>query len=381
VSELLVVAGEASGDRVAAAVVKRLPGVRAFGLGGPALAGVGAELVDDLRASTALGIGEAAARAGAVLRSWRRVAGAARARRPVAALLVNYSEYNARLAPVLHHAGVRVLWYGAPQVWAWRPGRTESLRRSVDRMALMLPFEEALWRRSGVDAHYVGHPALETARPDRDPARTALGMTPFAAAVAILPGSRPHEVRRLLLPMLDAYERVRVDRASVDARVLVAPSLDSGTRRWVRAVCLDRRVGHFDVDPQLGALSVLPAFDAALCASGTASLEAALSRVVPVVVYRVGLATEITARVLVRTPHIALPNLLLGERVFSELVQREVRVDRLAAALGDALDRRPALLSACARVEATLGTERTPSLAVAQMLAPWLAIDAGAGAA
>src|SRR6202035_53883 len=184
------------------------------------------------------------------------------------------------------------------------------------------------------------------------------------------------EVRRLLLPMLDAYERVRVDRASVDARVLVAPSLDSGTRRWVRAVCLKRRVGHFDVDPQLGALSVLPAFDAALCASGTASLEAALSRVVPVVVYRVGLATEITARVLVRTPHIALPNVLLGERVFAELVQREVRVDRLAAALGDALDRRAALLGACARVEATLGTQRMPSLAVARMLAPWLAIEA-----
>lgn len=377
-SGLLVVAGEASGDRVAAEVVRRLPGVRAFGLGGSALSSVGAELVDDLRASTALGIGEAAARAGAVLRSWRRVASAARARRPVAAMLVNYSEYNARLAPLLHDAGVRVLWYGAPQVWAWRPGRTEALRRSVDRMALMLPFEEPLWRRSGVDAHYVGHPALETPRLDRRAAREALEMTPFAAAVAVLPGSRPHEVRRLLLPMLDAYERVRSDRASVDARVLVAPSLDASTRHWVRAVCLERRVGHFDADPHRGALSVLPAFDAALCASGTASLEAALCRVVPVVAYRVGLATELTARVLVRTPHIALPNVLLGERVFSELVQREVRVDRLAAALGDALDRRPALLGACARVEATLGTQRTPSLRVARMLAPWLGLDASA---
>ena len=120
---------------------------------------------------------------------------------------------------------------------------------------------------------------------------------------------------------------------------------------------------------------MLPAFDAALCASGTASLEAALSRAVPVVAYRVGLATELTARVLVRTPHIALPNVLLGERVFAELVQREVRVNRLAAALGDALDRRPALLVACGRVEATLGTERTPSLRVARMLAPWLGVD------
>jgi lipid-A-disaccharide synthase len=384
VSDLLVVAGEASGDRIAAAVVKRLGdwnrdgAVRAFGLGGPALAGVGAELVCDLRESTALGVGEAAARAHGVLRSWRRVVRAARTRRPRAALLVNYSEYNARLAPLLHEAGVRVLWYGAPQVWAWRRWRTKSLRHSIDRMALMLPFEEPIWRRSGVDAHYVGHPALETPRLDRSAARDVLGMTPFAAAIAVLPGSRPHEVRRLLLPMLDAYERVRSDRASVDARVLVAPSLDPATRQWVRATCRERRVADFDVDPELGAIRILPAFDAALCASGTASLEAALARVIPVVVYRVGLATELTARVLVRTPHIALPNVLLGERVFSELVQRDVRVDRLAAALGDALDRRPALLAACDRVEATLGSARNPSRTVARMLCPWLGVEARA---
>lgn len=377
-SDLLVVAGEASGDRIAAAVVRRLEGVRAFGLGGPALADVGVERVWDLRESTALGVGEAAARAGGVLRAWHRVARAARARRPVAALLVNYSEFNARLAPTLHDAGVRVLWYGAPQVWAWRAGRTETLRRSIDRMALMLPFEEPLWRRCGVDAHYVGHPALETPRLDRGAARDALGLTPFAAAVAILPGSRPHEVRRLLVPMLEAYTRVRADRASVDARVLVAPSLDGPTRGWVRAACLQRHIGTFDVEPQQGVMGVLPAFDAALCASGTASLEAALARAIPVVAYKVGLATELTARALVRTPHIALPNILLGERVFAELVQRDVRVDRLAAALGDALDRRPALLAACEKLETLLGPERTPSLTVARMLAPWLGVTARA---
>jgi lipid-A-disaccharide synthase len=320
---------------------------------------------------------------------------AARARRPVAALLVNYSEFNTRLAPVLHRAGVRVLWYGAPQVWAWRAARTETLRRSVDRMAVMLPFEEALWRRCGVDAHYVGHPALETARLTRDAARDALGMTPLAAAVAILPGSRPHEVRRLLVPMLEAYTRVRIDRASVDARVLVAPSLDAATRGWVHEACRAHHVGASDVDPQLGAMRVLPGFDAALCASGTASLEAALARAIPVVAYRVGLATELTARALVRTPHIALPNVLLGERVFTELVQRDVRVDRLAAALGDALDRRTALLGACERIETLLGTglaesparpwdranlhgPLAPSLHVARMLAPWLGASARA---
>jgi lipid-A-disaccharide synthase len=378
VSELLVVAGEASGDRAAAAVVERLRPVRAFGLGGGALAGAGVELVGDMRESTALGVGEAAARALGVLRAWRAVLRNARARHPRAALLVNYTEFNARLAPLLHADGTRVLWYGAPQVWAWRSGRAEGLRRSIDRMAVMLPFEEPLWRKAGVDAHYVGHPSLETTLLDRTTARRALGMTPLAAAVAILPGSRPHEARRLLAPMLDAYEIVRSDRASVDARVLVAPSFDPSTRGWLRRLCEERHVATMDVDPHVGAVNVLPAFDAALCASGTASLEAALARAVPVVCYRVGLATELTARALLRTPNVALPNVLLGRRAFTELLQRDVRPDRLAGALAEALDRRPSLLAACEEVEAALGHRRAPSAAVARMLAPWLGARAHA---
>jgi lipid-A-disaccharide synthase len=371
-TELLVVAGEASGDRAAAAVVAQLEGVQAFGLGGPALARAGANLVADIRASTALGIGEAAMRARDVVRAWRAVGGASRVRRPRAALLVNYSEFNLHLAPKLHAAGMRVLWYGAPQVWAWRASRARTLRGWIDRMAVMLPFEEPIWRAAGVDAHYVGHPACEMTPLGREKAREALGMTPFAAAVAVLPGSRPHEVRRLIVPMLDAYERVRSDRASVDARVLLAPSLDVATLAWTRTFCRSRRVDTFDVDPSAGAMQVLRAFDVALCASGTATLEAALARAVPVAIYRVGLATELTARLFVHTPHIALPNVVLGRRAFAELVQREVSADRIADALCDALDRRADLLIACDGVESALGNMRTPSLSVARVLAHWL---------
>jgi lipid-A-disaccharide synthase len=347
-------------------------GSRAFGLGGPALAAARVDLVANIRTSTALGIGEVAVRARSVMRAWKAVVRAVRARSPRAALLVNYSEFNARLAPKLHAAGVRVVWYGAPQVWAWRSHRVEALRRRIDQMALMLPFEQPIWRAAGVDAHYVGHPAMETTPLDRETARRALGMTPFAAAVAILPGSRPHEVRRLLVPMLEAYERVRSDRASVDARVLVAASLDPSTSDWLRATCAFRRVSTFDVDPYVGALGVLRAFEVALCASGTVTLEAALARAVPIAAYRVGLTTELTARLFLRTPHIALPNVLLGRRAFTELLQREADGVRMAAALSGALDRRAELIGACDEVESALGSARTPSLAVAQMLAPWL---------
>jgi lipid-A-disaccharide synthase len=378
VGSLLVVAGEASGDRAAAAVVARLSGVHAFGLGGPALASCDVELLGDLRAWTALGLGEAAARATTIWSAWRTVLRAARARRATAALLVNYTEFNARLAPHLHASDMRVLWYGAPQVWAWRRRRGASLRRSVDRMAVMLPFEESIWRDIGVDAHYVGHPAIEGASLARNDARATLGMTPYASAVAILPGSRPHEVRSLLVPMLEGYERVRSDRASVDARVLLAPSLDPSTRAWALATSAAMHVPTFEVDPQAGAVGVLRAFDAALCASGTASLEAALARAVPVIAYRVGIATELAARALLRTKHLALPNVLLGRASFPELVQRQVQTGRIAQALASVLDRRDALLEDCTRVEATLGDARTPSLAVARMLAPWLGARAAA---
>lgn len=373
--DLLVVAGEASGDRAGAAVVAKLDGVRAFGIGGGALQREGVELVTDLRSTTALGITEVSRRAYGIGVAYGKLRAAIHRRRPAAALLVNYTEFNARLAPALWRDGTRVLWYGAPQIWAWRSGRAKPLRRHLDRLAVMLPFEEPLWRELGVDAHYVGHHALEDRRDPahRVAARELLGLTPFAWAVAILPGSRPHEVRRLLEPMLTGYEAVRGDRASVDARVMLAASLDDRTRAWARGLANARGVEVVDVDSRAGIAYALPAFDAALCASGTASLECALARVVPVVCYRVGWATEIGARALLKTPHIALPNVLLGREAFPELLQRSAAADRIAETLTRVLDERDTFLAACTELERALGDHPCPSREVARMLEPWLA--------
>jgi lipid-A-disaccharide synthase len=374
--ELLVVAGEQSGDRAAASVLAALRAggadVSPFGLGGGACEAQGMELVSDLRDSTALGVGDVAVRAYGIARAWLRVAHAAMWRRARAALLVNYTEFNTLLAAKLHARGVRVLWYGAPQIWAWRARRAEPLRRTIDRMALMLPFEEQMWRERGVDAHYVGHPAVETTWMDRVAAREAMGLTPYARTVAILPGSRPHEVERLLGPMLEAYERVRSDRASIDGRVLLAPSLDEGTRARALARAAAMSVEVIEMDARVGAAPCLRAFDAALCASGTAALEAALARATPIVVYRVDKLTEIAARRLLHTSHIALPNVLLGEAAFPELLQREAHPKRIAQALARAIDARSTLVRACDRVAQALGDKATPSRDVARMLAPWL---------
>ena len=379
-SELLVVAGEASGDRAAAHVVARLleslktqgRNVGVFGLGGGALQAQGAELVADLREFTALGVGEVASKVGPIALAHARLLKLADKRKPRAALLVNYTEFNARLAKRLHAKGVRVLWYVAPQVWAWRSDRIAAIRKVIDRMAVILPFEEALWRSHGVDAHYVGHPAREITSLARGPARAALGLTPYAPTIAILPGSRPHEVEAHLPVMLEAYESVRRDRASIDARVLIAPSLDTKTREKAESLARALKIGLFRVDAYLGATPVLGAFDAALCASGTATLEASLARAVPVVVYRAGFLTELAARLFVKTPYLALPNVLLGKQSFPEVVQRDVRPEKLATALADVLDRKNELVRSCAEVEKVLGPPRSPSRAVAAMLEPWL---------
>ncbi len=378
--DLLVVAGEASGDRAGAAVITALGrsmAGRAFGMGGGALEREGVHLVADLRDTTALGVGEVARRAYGVARAFSRIRAAIAKRRPAAALLVNYTEFNSRIAAVLWARGTRVLWYGAPQVWAWRSGRVTPLRRHLDRMAVMLPFEEELWRSFGVDAHYVGHPAMEERTKPlaeaRVEAREMLGMTQLAPAVAILPGSRPHEVRRLLGRMLAAYENVRRDLASIDARVLLAPSLDEKTRAWARTTAEACRVDVAAVDARAGLSYALPAFDAALCASGTASLECALARAVPIVCYRVGLATEPFARALVTTPWVALPNVLLQRAAFPELLQRHANASRMEDSLVHVLDERASFLDACAEVEAALGNKRHAANEVARMLEPWLA--------
>lgn len=376
---LLVVAGEASGDRAAAAVVARLRETNAdldvFGMGGGALTREKAELVADLRDTTAMGVAEVARRAAGVAVAYAKIRAAVALRKPTAALLVNYTEFNSRLARDLWPTGTRVLWYGAPQVWAWRRGRAIPMRKTIDRMAVMLPFEESIWRDVGVDARYVGHPALEELRRDGDArtvAREMLGMTPRAWAVAILPGSRPHEVRRLLEPMLEGYESVRHDLASVDGRILLAPSLDPRTRAWARDVADRSGIEIVDIDARAGLARTLPAFDVALTASGTASLECALARAVPIVCYRVGWATELGARALMTTPYVALPNVLLGRAAFPELLQRSAAATRIADELAKVLDEREPYLAACADVERALGAHTHASREVADMIAPWL---------
>lgn len=369
---LLVVSGEASGDRALAQVLRRLVNVDAFGMGGGATEHTGAELLVHSNDLTAMGISEVAMRAIGISKAFFTILKAAKERRPRAALLVNYSEFNGRLAPKLKALGIRVLWYGPPQVWAWRKSRMNDIRQATDRLAVMFPFEEPMWRSTGADAHYVGHPAMEDRAGDSELMRRALDLPPTAFTVALLPGSRPHEVRRLLTPMIQGYENVRRERASVDARLLLAPSLDDQTRAWAMAEAEAHGISVLPVDPSNGIGPMLSGFDAAICASGTAVLECVLARTIPLVAYKVGLITEGVARATVSIPQISIPNILLGKTAFPELLQRAVTAENIARELTTILLNKRDFLRACDQVEAALGERMTPSRAVAQLLLPWL---------
>lgn len=368
---LLVSAGEGSGDAMAAPVIERL-GVTTFGLGGPALAGAGSELVADTRRLAAMGVGAAALKAPAAAVAARALLARARKTRPRAALLVGYSEFNAWLGARLRDLGTRVLWYAPPQIWAWRAGRAHGLRRSCDRMACVLPFEPRLWREQGVDAKYVGHPALERPNIGRDVARERFGMTPYAEYVAVLPGSRAHELREHLGPMLEAVAALRADRGAVDARVVLAPWLPR--KLAARAAEEAGAAGVSCIESS--APPVLSAFDVALAASGTVTLECAVAGVPPVIAYRTGPVTELLARRLLTVHSIGLPNIVLGERVFPELVQKALTSDALAEEAGRLLDDRELWRARCESVRERLlprdGRAASPSERVAELIAPWL---------
>jgi lipid-A-disaccharide synthase len=357
-TSIFISVGEVSGDRMAAAVVRRLrqrlPGVRLFGAGGSELRAAGVELRVPSERLAVTGIDEAAARAGDALRLLADAWLQGRRRRPALALLVDYPGVNLRLARLMHRQGTPVLYYGAPQRWAWLSWRLGGLRRDVDRLAVTLPFEEGWFRQRGLDARFVGHPALELFRPvPRPQARDQLKLGP-GPVLALLPGSRENEVRRHLPDLLRSLSHL-----SPRIQPLLA------TLPGELAALCSRLAPKL---PQTSAELALGAADVAACATGTATLELALAGVPAVTFYRLSRLSYAVARRLVRVRHVALPNLLLDERLLPELIQDQLTPRALAGQVQQLLQPRRAgeVRRGLARVRRKLGTPGA-SARVAQM--------------
>ncbi|HEY6867562.1 MAG TPA: lipid-A-disaccharide synthase [Candidatus Eisenbacteria bacterium] len=331
---VLIVAGEASGDRHAARLVgalRDLGACRVRGITGPALAAAGAESVAPMDDLAVIGFTGVLARLPRIRRAWRRLLAEAGDFRPHAALLVDSPGFNFRVGPALRRRGIPVFYYIAPQVWAWHRSRAAGMARWVDRLAVVFPFEEPLFRDAGVTTRFVGHPLLEDLEPevDRSRLRAELGLGPAdGPLLGLLPGSRRGEFRVHAPIMVEAAGQLRPRLPGLVVALALAPGLEPGRA----ALAALERAGVRVVRGRTRALEAHA--DACAVASGTATLETALFGTPLVIVYRTGALNYAIARRVVTLTHIGLPNIVAGEEVAPELIQDALTPARLAQALG-----------------------------------------------
>lgn len=359
-STVLVCCGEASGDLLAGGVVRELkakaPDCKVVGLGGVHCRQAGAETLWDVSELSVMGIAEVLPKLRHIFRLMDRIVEWAQKEKPEVALLVDAPDFNLRLAKRLKAIGVRVVSYVSPSVWAWRSGRVKTIAAVVDELCCILPFEEPWYRERGVAARFVGHPLLEqqpsAASVAELRARLLAGGT--GPLLALLPGSRRFEINQLLPHMLGAARLLTKELPSLEVALPIAPTIK---RDLIEKHCAEAGFTPKLVDGR--ARELLTAADAAIVASGTASLEAALARVPTVVVYRTSVLTYLVYKLFVRAPHISLPNIIAGRRIVPELLQGAVQPGILAEQVRPLLSdtpQRAEMKSALDRVHASLGS-------------------------
>jgi lipid-A-disaccharide synthase len=354
------------------AALKRLdPGLTFCGIGGARLQEAGVRILFRSSDMAVVGLTEVISRSATLARAYWTVKGILRKNRPALVILLDYPDFNLRLARAARRLQVPVLYYISPQVWAWRKGRVEIIRRCVDRMAVILPFEKDFYRERGVEVDYVGHPLVEEIPADLDAgkARTDLGLDRASPVLALLPGSRKEEVSNLLPVMIGAARSIRSKHAGLKCLLPRASTIPSQLiDDLLRGSGLDVQVIPGDV------YRVLKASNLALVASGTATLETAILETPMVIVYRVSRLSYWIGRMVISVPFIGLVNLVAGEEVVPELMQDEVTPERLAQEATDILEhesRRNAMVLKLRSLRDALGrggaSERTARIAIEMM--------------
>jgi lipid-A-disaccharide synthase len=354
VREVLIVAGEASGDLHAAGMAAELrrlrPDLALAGVGGDRMQAEGVELLEHVRALAVMGFVEVLRHVPKHAALLRLLTARLRRGQVAAVVLLDYPGFNMKVAAAARAAGVPVLYYITPQVWAWGAKRLARLAHTVTRAAVILPFEEALLREHGIDATFVGHPLLDRATelPDRAAARREIGVPEEGRVLALFPGSRAQEIERHLEPFVATARELERRLPGLRTVVSVAPTVRVDPARCPYPLVHSR------------SFAVLRAADAVLSKSGTTTLEAAVAGCPLVVAYRTSGWTYAIARRLVTIPHIGLVNVVAGRQVAREFVQEALRPSSVADALEPLLDprsrERAALLAGLDEVRAKLGS-------------------------
>jgi lipid-A-disaccharide synthase len=327
---VMISCGEPSGDLYAASLTEALrardPEVDIFGFGGRRFEAAGGRLVGDFHGVSVTGLTEAIR---VIPRSYamlRRLTDAARATRPDVFVAIDFPDFNFRLMAAIHALGIPVVYYISPQLWAWRAGRMDVMKKYVTRVLVIFPFEVELYRAAGVHVEFVGHPLIEQMVPSdsREAFLTRVGLDPDRPTVALLPGSRQNEVARTIPTIAESLSLIGEQIPGVQFVVAGAPELPDSVFAPLRSVAASVGVVQGETD------NVLANADVAITASGTATVQCALHERPMVVVYRLSGLTYQLAKRLVRVEHIAMPNLVAGQRIVPELVQEMFTPERVS---------------------------------------------------
>jgi len=367
VLSMMIVAGEASGDKHGASLARALkrlyPEVTfdLFGSGGEEMRAAGVQTLVDARDVAIIGVPEIVKALGKLYRAYRTLLKAARSRRPSVIVLIDWPDFNMRLAKKLHHEGFKIVYYISPQVWAWRRYRIRALRRDVDRMLVILPFEEAFYKKAGIDVEYVGHPLAQAVQAtlSRDEFCHRYGLDPARPIISLLPGSRQREIHYHLPVMLDAAKRLWIadcelrisddrNQCSIESPQsairnpqFIIPLASTVRREEVEGIvseALEARLNQASASDKIDCAIVEGDTYNALCygelaivASGTATVEAALAGTPMVIIYR---GSEINWRLLRPLIHLdtfGMVNLIAGRRIVPELMQHDANGERVAS--------------------------------------------------
>ncbi len=355
---IFISAGEASGEFYGAELAASLQhhltpkGERAelWGMGGPRMAAAGVEIVVRSEDMAVMGFTEIVRHLPRIYREFRKLKRAIRARRPTVAVLIDFPEIHFRLARELHRLGIPVIYFVSPQLWAWKQGRIRKVRKFIQRMLVIFPFEEPFYRERGVQAEFVGHPLADLPPPaiSREQFAAENGLDPGKIWIGLLPGSRLKEIETNLPEMLEVVWSLLAREPgcaypveTYEFLIPLAPTLDAAQRKVVLNMA-ENFGGGLPVRLVEDARAALFHARASVVASGTATVEAALIGNPFVVVYRVSRLTYAIARRLVKVPHVAMANLIAGKRVVPELIQDDFTAPNIVKHLRQLLPDGPA---------------------------------------
>jgi lipid-A-disaccharide synthase len=332
-----MVAGEPSGDmygaEVARSLFEKFPGCEIYGLGGQQMRQAGVQLEGDISKTAVVGPFEVITHLGSLYRVFRHLAERVESEAPTAAILIDFPDFNLRLAKRVKQAGAPVFYYVSPQVWAWREGRIKQIKELVDKMLVIFPFEEEIYRKADVDVEFVGHPLLDMVRATKSKEEfcAKYRLEPKKPILALLPGSRRKEIRYILPGLCEAATLIAAQKPDTQFVLPVAPGIE---RKFVENIIQARPITMVTDDTY----NAVRYSRAAVVASGTATLETALLGTPEVIVYRISRATWFLGKFLLKVRLFGIVNIILGEEVVPELFQDRMTpeaVSRMALRLMD----------------------------------------------